>query len=236
MVFGVPFWDSLSYPFMIFAGYATAEFILGMSLRGVKRRSNLPNALEPGGLPRRSTQRIECSARNDIPAAFLGAILTMLLDIIIDPLTVLGDKWFLGKVYYYPNGGQYFGVPLTNFAGWFLVPLMVIIVFQLVMSFPYYSCHPRESGDPVNTRDSRLRGNDTAALTHQRTPPLLPRRAGNALTHFFNPLFYLAIALFNIAITMWIGETLLASIDCMLLAPVIGLLIWRIKSSLITSH
>jgi putative membrane protein len=190
MVLGVPFWDSLSYPFMIFAGYATAEFILCH-----------PEPLAKDLINSSESMRFFATLRMTMPAAILGAFLTMLLDIIIDPLTVLGDKWFLGKVYYYPDGGQYFGVPLTNFAGWFLVPLVVIAVFQLVMS--------------------------SSAPTYQRT---------NALTHYLNPLFYLSIAIFNIAITIWIGELLLASIDCIILIPVVGLFIWKIRSSLATDH
>ena len=31
----------------------------------------------------------------------------------------MGDRWFLGRMYYYPEGGIYFGVPLSNFVGWF---------------------------------------------------------------------------------------------------------------------
>jgi putative membrane protein len=34
---------------------------------------------------------------------------------------VRGDRWFLGRIFYYPNGGMYFGVPLSNFAGWLVV-------------------------------------------------------------------------------------------------------------------
>ena len=49
-----------------------------------------------------------------------GALM-MFLDVVIDPLAVLGDRWFLGRVFWYPDGGPYFGVPLSNFAGWWLV-------------------------------------------------------------------------------------------------------------------
>ncbi len=94
---GVPFFDSLSYPFLIFAGYTTAEFILKYSP-------------EKGAAIRIS----------------LGALLTMLLDIIIDPLATMGDKWFLGKIHWYAHPGWYFGVPVTNFIGWFVVALTVI--------------------------------------------------------------------------------------------------------------
>jgi uncharacterized membrane protein len=53
--------------------------------------------------------------------ALLAGVLMMLLDVVIDPLAVRGDRWFLGRIFYYPAGGPYFGVPLSNFAGWMLV-------------------------------------------------------------------------------------------------------------------
>lgn len=95
ILFGVPVWDSLSYPFLIYAGYAMASYLLH-------------------------------SRTHALTHCLCGAFLTLLLDIIIDPLTVRGDQWFLGRVYYYSEPGVYFGVPLANFAGWFLVPLTVI--------------------------------------------------------------------------------------------------------------
>ena len=45
----------------------------------------------------------------------------MWLDVVIDPLAVRGDRWFLGRIFYYPEPGWYFGVPAANFAGWVLV-------------------------------------------------------------------------------------------------------------------
>jgi uncharacterized membrane protein len=56
----------------------------------------------------------------------LGGALMMLLDVVIDPVAVRGDRWFLGQIFYYPNGGVYFGVPLSNFAGWMLVGMVGI--------------------------------------------------------------------------------------------------------------
>jgi putative membrane protein len=41
--------------------------------------------------------------------------------VVIDPIAVRGDRWFLGRIFYYPDGGVYFGVPLSNFAGWVVV-------------------------------------------------------------------------------------------------------------------
>jgi putative membrane protein len=50
-------------------------------------------------------------------ASGAGLLMTW-LDVVIDPLAVRGDRWFLGRVFYYPEPGWYFGVPAANFAGW----------------------------------------------------------------------------------------------------------------------
>ena len=49
---------------------------------------------------------------------------------LIDPVSLRGSKWFLGQIYFYPEQGMYFGVPLSNFLGWFLVGLAIIYCFQ----------------------------------------------------------------------------------------------------------
>lgn len=107
MVAGVPIWDSISYPFMIFASTTTARFIF---------------RLPPFGN----------GAKHPLSIALWSAGLTTLLDVITDPLAHLGEKWFLGKIYYYPNPGWYFDVPLSNFAGWFVVAFVVVVSFQLL--------------------------------------------------------------------------------------------------------
>ncbi len=56
----------------------------------------------------------------------LAGLLMMLLDVVIDPLAVRGDRWFLGRVFSYPAGGVLFGVPLSNFAGWVLVGTLAV--------------------------------------------------------------------------------------------------------------
>jgi uncharacterized membrane protein len=56
----------------------------------------------------------------------LAGLVMMLLDVVIDPLAVRGDRWFLGRIFYYPAGGVYFGVPLSNFAGWALVGWVIL--------------------------------------------------------------------------------------------------------------
>jgi putative membrane protein len=100
----VPFWDSLSFVFLsYFSWIAAASWF---------------DARHPSrALMRRRT-------------AVLGGFLMMLLDVIIDPLTLLGDRWFLGRIYYYPDGGSYFGVTLANFAGWWFVGSLTLWITQ----------------------------------------------------------------------------------------------------------
>jgi len=112
----VPFWDSLSFTFLCYLGWR-----LGVLLYA-------PLAIGPGIFQVAETRAIATSWR----VAITGAVLMTWLDVVIDPLTVLGDRWFLGKMYYYPEGGLYFGVPLSNFAGWFLVGVATISLYQLV--------------------------------------------------------------------------------------------------------
>jgi uncharacterized membrane protein len=64
----------------------------------------------------------------------LGGVLMMLLDVVIDPIAVRGDQWFLGRIFYYPEGGVYFGVPLSNFGGWMVVGAAGIGAFLAVAS------------------------------------------------------------------------------------------------------
>lgn len=62
----------------------------------------------------------------------LSGALMMLLDVVIDPLAVRGDRWFLGRIFYYPEGGAYFGVPLSNFVGWAVVGWAIVGGFSLL--------------------------------------------------------------------------------------------------------
>lgn len=121
MVLGVPFWDSLSYVFLTFSGYMMALFL--------RARWDRFAPLE----------KLQCSWKT----VWLGALLTMLLDVVIDPVAHLGEQWFLGSIYHYPPGGLYFDVPLSNFAGWFLVALAILSVFRLTDSLKDIPKHSR---------------------------------------------------------------------------------------------
>jgi len=64
--------------------------------------------------------------------ALTSGVLMMLLDMVIDPTAVRGDRWFLGWIFYYQHGGPYFDVPLSNFAGWLLVGVVGIGIYLIL--------------------------------------------------------------------------------------------------------
>jgi uncharacterized membrane protein len=135
----VPFFDSLSFVFLAYAAFCLVRLARGRA--GVNR------------------------AR----LALGAGLLMMLLDVVIDPLAARGERWFLGRVFFYPEGGVYFGVPLSNFAGWVVVGAVGVGVY-LFLTGP-----PRE-GRPW---------------------------PGLAL--------YYAVLAFNLIMTLWIGEWVLAA-------------------------
>jgi putative membrane protein len=78
---------------------------------------------------------------------------------------VRGERWFLGRIFYYPDGGAYFGVPLSNFAGWVIVGWAIL------------------GGYALATGGRRPRGSPRLGV-----------------------LLYYGILVFNLAVTLWIGE------------------------------
>jgi uncharacterized membrane protein len=76
--------------------------------------------------------------------AVLAGVLMMLADVVVDPLAVRGEAWFLGRVFYYPEPGTYFGVPLSNFAGWFLVGWAIVGGYNWVVGR-----RPQALGSPL---------------------------------------------------------------------------------------
>ncbi len=113
---GVPFMDSLSYVFLAYCSFSMALFILSPIYKLGCEIFILDSHL----------------VRNSWRTLFLGAFLMMFLDIIIDPVALRGSRWFLGQIYYYPEPGKYFGVPLANFIGWFIVGGVMIFVLQKI--------------------------------------------------------------------------------------------------------
>jgi putative membrane protein len=111
----VPFFDPLSFTFLAYASLGMARLLLGRW-----QAAGRP----PGRL---------------VLAVTSGVLMTW-LDVIIDPLAVRGDRWFLGRIFYYPEPGWYFGVPFANFAGWALLGTIIVGVWLAV--------EPRLGGAP----------------------------------------------------------------------------------------
>ena len=109
----VPFMDSLSFSFLIYVSY-TLSLLLWAPL--IKKGWDIRLG-EIG--PIKHSFKVIASA----------SILCMLMDVIIDPIAFLGDQWFLGKIYFYREPGEYFHIPLTNFAGWFFVAAATLTCF-----------------------------------------------------------------------------------------------------------
>lgn len=155
-VLGVPFMDSMSFVFLSYASYSMALSAMG---RG-------------GGFHPVKNGRVWLPLKKGL----LGALFCVYLDIIIDPLALRGNRWFLGQIYEYPEKGVYFGIPISNFIGWFIVGFVLICALQLI---------------------DRL-------LTARNASDLVgPARAWSCLP---GPALYLSIVVFNLSVTLGIGE------------------------------
>ncbi|MCI0528640.1 MAG: carotenoid biosynthesis protein [Nitrospira sp.] len=112
----VPFFDSLSFTFLAYASYIMS---LSFTLPTVKK-----------GMIARFLDDFQTRSSGSV--LLLSTLFFTFIDIVIDPLAVRGDRWFLGKIFYYPDPGVYFGVPFSNFVGWAVVGFMSIACFQIV--------------------------------------------------------------------------------------------------------
>ncbi|HET9883502.1 MAG TPA: carotenoid biosynthesis protein [Candidatus Binatia bacterium] len=114
----VPFMDSLSFTFLLFASYCMALVFL------------LPAV--PRSNPHRLYLVLDPSISTAWPSLVLTAAFLMFIDVIIDPVALRGDRWFLGQIYGYPDPGLYFGIPLMNFAGWAVVGFVALSLYFMI--------------------------------------------------------------------------------------------------------
>ena len=114
--FNIPFMDSLSFTFLLYASYCLALLFV------------LPIA--DGSSPSRRTFIWHGSL--SWPVILLTCLFFMYIDIVIDPVALRGDRWFLGSIYGYPDPGVYFGVPLANFLGWYVVGFLAMTGYRAV--------------------------------------------------------------------------------------------------------
>lgn len=69
---------------------------------------------------------------------FIDGIIVVTIDLFMDPIQVKAGKWT------WIDGGPYFGVPLGNFIGWFLVVVLATGIFR---SLEYIFPHHHEKND-----------------------------------------------------------------------------------------
>jgi putative membrane protein len=161
---GVPFFDSLSYVFMAYCSYSTALLVVS------------PIKAWRWDFVTLETRRI----RRSLSILFLGSLFQVFLDIIVDPVALQGNRWFLGQIYGYREAGVHFGVPLSNYIGWWLVSAALVLALQVIDAFV-----GRKTEMP-----SGMKG--------------LPFRS------LLGPILYLSVLVFNLTITYLIGERLMA--------------------------
>ena len=176
-VAGVPFMDSLSFVFLSFAGLQMARLATEPLTRGQRGWWDLRWA-DPGRPIGWRTWA-------------LGGFLTMAMDVVIDPVALQGHRWFLGDIYNYPDGGQHFGVPLTNYGGWLLLALGIIGFLIVVDRWVMRGWLRRLAGQEGWVE---WRGYPADALV------------GTGL--------FVGILVFNLAITFGIGETVMGLTGC----------------------
>ncbi|MFN7954174.1 MAG: carotenoid biosynthesis protein [bacterium] len=101
---GIPLFASLSFAFLSYFAFTTARTLLGrIAGRGAGMR------------------RVDDATLDRSPkVALVAAGITVWLDLVIDPISLLGSHWFLGDLYHYHSPALHFGVPLTNYLGWFV--------------------------------------------------------------------------------------------------------------------
>src|SRR5581483_5273735 len=125
----IPFMDSRSFTFLLYASYCLALLFL------------LPARQDhPAGRTARADRVLpvlvfDPVVRSSWPALFLTGLFFAFIDIVINPVALRGDRWFLGKIYDYPDPGIHFGVPIANYIGWAIVGLIALTL--------YFSCDRR---------------------------------------------------------------------------------------------
>src|SRR5258708_12964486 len=152
--------DSLSFTFHGFASYAVAM----LRSAPLYRRTADLRVLD--------TLKLRRSPR----VWMMAALFMVMIDMVVDPLSVIGDRWFLGRIFWYDPPGPHFGVPVSNYLGWYFVAAIGIAIFQSL--------------------DSRLNGD--GAKPYGALPDL-PSRA------LLGPALYFGIVAFGITMLFPLG-------------------------------
>ena len=179
----VPLMDSLSFPFLLYASYCMALAFL------------LPSA-NTGSSPGLVRMEFPLAARTGWPIMLLAILFFVFLDIIIDPIALRGERWFLGRIYYYPEPGAHFGVPIANYIGWAVVGFLSLRAYLSL--------------------DRKL--SQTGLTARERVTGHILLGCG----------LYYGVLIFNLAVTFWIGESLLGITGLFIHLPITALLVLRL--------
>jgi hypothetical protein len=178
----VPFMDCLSFTFLAYAAFCLA--------RAVLRARRGPDAM----------------------VVLVAGVAMMLLDVVIDPLAVRGDRWFLGRIFYYPDGGVYFGVPVSNFVGWMIVGWVGIGGYAFcsgVVGDGSKRRWPGQEGRGSDTSSLPVVVDPRTGLTTERETGTIGRFDSHGARVWPGIALYYAVLAFNLLVTGWIGEWLL---------------------------
>ncbi|MFC1466245.1 MAG: carotenoid biosynthesis protein [Candidatus Brachytrichaceae bacterium NZ_4S206] len=83
----------------------------------------------------------------------IAALAMTAWDLSLDPRMVADGNWV------WPDGGAYFGIPLSNYAGWFITSALIYCAWQLIGTIIPSSSTPQSSiSEPTwfSVRDTRL--------------------------------------------------------------------------------
>jgi uncharacterized membrane protein len=175
---GVPLIDSLSFTFLSFASFTVALLLCSPLYR------------RGWDLRLLDTRKLRRSPR----VWLMAALFMVMIDMSVDPLSLLGDKWFLGRIYWYDPPGAHFGVPISNYLGWYFIAAITIPIFVLL--------------------DNRLgRGGEKP----YGVAPAMPSRA------LFGPALYLGIMCFGPVMLFWIGAREIAWASVFIYLPFVVL-------------
>ena len=128
----IPFMVPTSLSFLLYAAYCVTLCLF------------LPiEQSSPSTAPLLKPLQFDLPTRTGWPVLLFTAFLYAFIDMVIDPVALRGDRWFLGKIYYYPDPGLHFGVPLANYIGWAVVGLISLaLYFPLERRLPALSQPP----------------------------------------------------------------------------------------------
>ncbi|HKW86900.1 MAG TPA: carotenoid biosynthesis protein [Nitrospiraceae bacterium] len=188
----VPFMDSLSFIFLLYASYCLALFFLlpvhdvSIVERSASARINLMALV------------LDSKVRVSVSVLGLSVLFFVFIDMVIDPLALRGEQWFLGKIYYYPDPGIHFGVPVANYIGWAVVGLIALSSYFIL--------------------DRRLQSMSPESLANRPVTGDILLGCG----------LYYGVLLFNLAVTFWIGEALLGMTGVLIYLPITALALLRL--------